>query len=51
MSDMGTLLVKSKSMEIAKSMLKDRASIEFVARHTGFDEETVQQLKDELDNE
>ena len=51
MSDMGTLLVKDRNMEIAKSMLKDRVSVEFVARHTGLDEETVQQLKDELDNE
>jgi hypothetical protein len=26
----------------------DRVSIEFVARHTGFDEETVRELKEEM---
>ena len=36
--------------EFAVAVLAN-VSIEFVARHTGLDEETVQQLKDELDNE
>ena len=51
MTDLGTLLVSERNTEIAKSMLRDKVSVEFVSRHTGLDVATVQQLKDELDNE
>jgi len=41
--------VMDEKMKIAKSMLKDKVTIEFVSRHTGLDEDTVQKLKDEVD--
>ena len=55
MTDLGTMLVmdtvSERNIEIAKSMLRDRVSVEFVSRHTGLDVDTVQKLKDELDSE
>lgn len=51
MTDLGTMLVIDERMEIAKSMLKDRVSIEFIVRHTGLDENIIKQLQTELNNE
>ena len=43
--------IKDKSMEIAKGMLKDKVSVDFVMRHTHLDESTIRQLQKEIDNE
>ena len=51
MTDIGTMLVSERSAEIAKSMLRDKVTVEFVSRHTGLDMDTVQQLKNELESE
>jgi hypothetical protein len=40
-----------KFSEVAKSMLRDKCTVEFAARHTGLDIETVQRLKEELESE
>jgi|GEM_PF-2837762 len=42
-------VIMDEKMAIAKSMLTDKVTIEFVSRHTGLDEATVQKLKDEVD--
>ena len=51
MTDLAVMLMDDKAIEIAKSMLKDKVTIEFVARHTGLDVSTVEKLKMELDND
>ena len=43
--------VMDEKMEIARSMLKDRVSIDFVSRHTGLDESTVREIQDKMNNE
>ena len=43
--------VMDEKMEIARSMLKDKVSIDFVSRHTGLDESTVRGIQEELNNE
>jgi len=50
-TDLGTMLVEDKAIEIAKSMLKDMVNIAFISRHTGLDEYTVQRLQEELSND
>ena len=37
--------IMDEKMAIAKSMLTDKVTIEFVSRHTGLDESTVQKAK------
>jgi len=49
MFDMVDMILVKGAKDIAKSMLTDRVSIEFVARHTGLDEESVRKLKEEMD--
>jgi len=53
MTDLGSMLVtatiKDVKIEVAKSMLKDKVTIEFVSRHTGLDEAAVKELQAELE--
>ena len=55
MTDLGVMLVmdalEEREIERAKGMLREKVSIEFASRHTGLDESTIRQLKEELDNE
>jgi hypothetical protein len=48
MTDLAEMIIEDKLIEIAKGMLKDMVSIEFVSRHTGLDETTVRELQLEL---
>jgi hypothetical protein len=43
--------LEEKNSVVAKSMLRDKCTIEFVARHFNLDMETVQNWKYEVDNE
>ena len=43
--------LEEKCSTVAKSMLRDNCTVEFVARHFSLDIETVQKWKDEVDNE
>ena len=47
---LGERLEKHNATKIAKSMLADNVSVDFVARHTELDEETVIKLKEEMEN-
>jgi len=49
MFDLVDMIIINKTKDIARSMLADRVTIEFVMRHTGLDEETVRKLKDEME--
>ena len=42
--------VEEKAVEIAKNALKEGLAIELIAKLTGFTEETIRQLQDELDD-
>jgi hypothetical protein len=48
MTDLAEMIIGDKLIEIAKGMLKDKVSIDFVSRHTGLDESTVRELQTEL---
>jgi hypothetical protein len=51
MNDMFEMIYRDRSIDIAKSMLKDRVTVEFIARHTGLDENTVRELQLESERE
>ena len=52
MTDLALLLIEDaiedEKIEITKSMLKDKISIEFISRHIGLDESTIRQVEKEL---
>lgn len=51
MTDLVTMLIEEREVEIAKNMLKDNLSVEIISKYTGLDESTIKQLQSELDNE
>jgi hypothetical protein len=48
MTDLAEMIIEDKLVEIARGMLKDKVSIDFVSRHTGLDETTVRDLQAEI---
>ena len=54
MADLATMLIEDaindKSIQIAKNALSEGYSIDSIAKITGLDESTIEQLQDELDN-
>ena len=51
MTDLATMLVEDKAIEIVKNALKKGATMEFVSDITGLDESTIERLQTELDQE
>jgi len=51
LTELGVMFVMDERTEIARSMLRDKVSIEFVSRHTGLDESSVRKIQDELNSE
>jgi len=51
MGDLFEMIEKRNLKKIARSMLQDRVTIDFVVRHTELDEETVRKLKEEMEND
>jgi len=51
LTELGVMFVMDELKAVAKSMLRDRVTIEFVVRHTGLDEATVKELQEELNDE
>ena len=50
MADLFEMIEKRNLKKVARSMLQDRVTVDFVVRHTALDEETVRELKDEIEN-
>ena len=50
-TELGIMFVMDELKAVAKSMLRDRVTIDFVVRHTGLDESTVREIQEELNNE
>jgi len=51
MTEIGVMIAMDELKAVAKSMLRDRVTIDFVVRHTGLDESTVREIQEELNNE
>ena len=50
MSDLLTMLIIDEREQIAKRLLENGAEVDFVQKITDLDIETIQRLKEELDN-
>jgi len=48
MTDLVTMLVEDKAIEIAKNALNEGASVEFIKKITGLAADTIQRLQEEL---
>ena len=51
MTDLATMLIEEREIEIAKKALRKGSSIDFVKDITGLSIDTIQELQEELDNE
>ncbi len=51
MTDLATMMIEEREIEIAKKMLKRGTPLDVLAEDTGLDESTIKQLQAELDNE
>ena len=48
MTDLVTMLLEDKAIEIAKNALKEGATVEFIKKITGLTADTIKRLQEEL---